>query len=326
MQMVQGMMVAKSLQAAAELGIADRLGDSARSIDDLARTTGTDRSALFRLLRALASLGIFQQDDSGRFRQTALSEPLRSDSPGSVRDYLMYAPHDGNLRAWMGLASVLRTGEPSFAEANGCTMWDYFLQHPEVGERFDRAMTSLAAANNRMLLEAYDFSPFSTLIDVGGGQGLLLAGILRAYPNLRGTLFDLPAVAARAEAAFASGGVDGRAEVVAGDAFESIPAGFDAYLMKNVLHDWDDERCTRLLERCRAAIPRHGKLILVDAVMLPGNDPHPAKWFDLHMMVALGGRERTAEEFRSLLETAGFILTRAEPLPGLVGIVEAVPA
>lgn len=326
MRLAQGILVSKALQAVAELGIADLLTESPRSVEELARATATNPSALFRLLRALAGMGIFRQDESGRFQQTALSEPLRSDSPVSVRDYLMYAPHDGNLRAWMHLMSVLQTGEPSFAAANGCSMWEYFQQKPDIGERFNRAMSSLARANNQMLLQAYDFSPFKTLIDVGGGRGLLLTSLLRAHPHLRGTLFDLPTVTESAKAHFKANTVADRCEIVAGDAFKSIPAGFDAYLMKNVLHDWNDDQCAVLLERCRAAIPPHGKLIIVDAVMVPGNDPHPAKWFDLHMMVALGGRERTAEEFASLLRGASFTMTLAKPLPALLGIVEAKPA
>ena len=186
MQLTQGMMISKALQAVAELGIADLLAQGPRTVEDLAQATSTHAPSLFRLLRALASRGIFRQNESGCFEQTALSEPLCSDSPASVRNYVIYAPHDGNLRAWMSLISVLQTGEPSFAAANGCDMWEYFQQKPEIGERFNRAMTSLASANNRLILQAYDFSPFRTIIDVGGGQGLLLATILQAHPHLRG--------------------------------------------------------------------------------------------------------------------------------------------
>lgn len=325
MQLVQGLMFSKALQAVAELGIADLLADSARTSAELARATSTDPSALFRLLRALAGRGIFRQNESGLFENTALSEPLRSDSPTSVRDYVIYAPHDGNMRAWMHLMSVLQTGEPSFAAANGCEFWEYLQLHPDLSERFDRAMTALASGNNRMVLEAYDFSPFATLIDVGGGQGQLLSEILKAHPHLRGALFDLPAVADGAGEYLVAQGVADRCEFVPGDAFTSIPAGYEAYLLKNVLHDWSDDRCAVLLDRCREAIPPHGKLIIVDAVMVPGNDPHPAKMFDLHMMVALGGRERTEEEFRGLLQRAGFTLTMAKSLPALIGIVEAIP-
>jgi hypothetical protein len=329
MQMVQGLMVSKALQAVAELGIADLLADSAKTVEELARATSTNPSALFRLLRAMASLGIFRQNESGLFENTTLSEPLRSDSSMSIRDYVIYAANEGNERAWMQLMSVLKTEKPSFAEANGCELWDYFQQHPDLGERFNRAMTSLASGNTQMVLRAYDFSPFKTLIDVGGGQGQLLAGILKACPNMRGTLFDLPAVVQGAQAYFAAQGVGDRCTVVAGDAFSSIPAGFEAYVLKNVLHDWSDDRCALLLERVRTAIPPQGKLIIVDTVMVPGNEPHPAKWSDLHMMVAVGGRERTEEDFRRLLKRCDFSLTMAKPLlpPTIaMGIVEAIPA
>jgi hypothetical protein len=224
------------------------------------------------------------------------------------------------------LMSVLQTGEPSFAAANGCELWEYFQQHPDLSERFDRAMTSLASGSNRMVLQSYDFSPFRTLIDIGGGHGLLITSILKTHSHLRGTLFDLPSVAEGAKTYLSAQGIADRCEFVAGDAFKSIPGGFDAYIVKNVLHDWSDDKCAMLLERCRAAIPQHSKLIIVDTVMVPGNDPHPSKMSDLHMMVALGGRERTEDEFRKLLGDAGFTVTMVKPLPAPgVGIVEAIP-
>lgn len=326
MQIAQGFMVAKALQTAAELGIADLVAPAPCTTEELAQATSTDAPSLLRLLRALASRGIFRQDESGRFENTPLSEALRSDAPMSARDYVIYAPHDGNVLAWTRLKSVVRTGEASFAAANGADVWGYFEQHPDVEERFNRATTALSAGSNRLVVEAYDFSPFTTIVDVGGGQGALLAAILGQNPAARGILFDLPAAADGARRYLASQGLDSRTEVVTGSIFESIPAGCDAYILKNVLHDWSDEKAVLILERCRAAIPGHGKLIIADAVMTPGNEPHPSKWFDLHMMVALGGRERTEEEFRALLARAGFTLTSARPLPAPIGIVEAVPS
>ncbi|MBI2832115.1 MAG: methyltransferase [Chloroflexi bacterium] len=325
MELVHGYMVSKALQAAAEIGIADLLADSPRTVEDLARATSTNPSALFRLLRALAARGIFRQNESGCFENTPLSEPMRSGSPDSVRDYLSYTPHDGNIRAWMRFMSVLQTGEPEFVAANGCDLWGYFRQHPDIGEQFDRAMTALTTRSNRVVQEEYDFSSIKTIIDIGGGQGLLLASLLKKYPQMRGALFELPAVVENAKGYIKTQGVADRCEFVAGDAFKSIPAGYDAYVYQHILHDWSDEKCAVLLERCREAIPANGKLIILDAVMAPGNEPHPSKWFDLYMMVALGGRERTEEDFRSLLRNAGFNLTLARPLPVPVGIVEAVP-
>ncbi len=318
-------MASKALQLAAELGIADLLATGAKSAEELAQGTATHAASLYRLLRALASLGIFRESEAGAFENTTLSEPLRSEVPGSLRDYVIFAPNDSNVRAWMRLESVVRSGEPAFAAANGADSWDYFAEHPELAERFNSAMSNASALAGPMIAFGYDFSPFRTLVDVGGGEGRLLATILEVYPNLRGAVFDLPTVAESARELLRAQGLEERAEVVSGDAFASVPAGFDAYIMSSVLHDWSDEKALVLLENCRAAIPDHGKLLIFDAIIPPGNDPHPAKWVDLQMMVALGGRERSAEDFRRLLEQAGFELTLAEPLPALIGIVEAIP-
>jgi hypothetical protein len=250
---------------------------------------------------------------------------MRSDSPDSVRDYLTYTSHDANMLAWMRIMSVIETGEPSFVAANGCDLWEYFRQHPDIGEQFNCAMTALTKPSNRIVLREYDFSPFKTVIDIGGGQGLLLASLLKTYPHMRGALFDLPPVVESAKRYVETEGVADRCQFVAGDAFESVPRGFDAYVYQHILHDWSDDKCAVLLKRCRDAIPPNGKLIILDAVMVPGNDPHPSKWFDLYMMVALGGRERTEDDFRVLLRNAGFKLTLAKPLPIPVGVVEAVP-
>lgn len=324
-QIVQGMMASKALQLAAELGIADLLATDAKSTEELARTTSTHGPSLYRLLRALASIGIFRQTEEGLFENTELSEPLRADVPGSIRDYVIFAPNDSNVRAWMHLDSVVRTGEPSFVAANGADNWEYFAAHPELGEQFNRAMSNLSALGGPMIAYGYDFSGFQTIVDIGGGEGRLLASILAAHPGLRGAVFDLPAVAEPAAEFLRSQGLEERTEVLTGDMFAAIPGGYDAYVMRAVLHDWSDEKALILLENCRAAIPDHGKLLIFDAIMPPGNGPHFAKWLDLQMMVALGGRERNAEDFRRLLDRAGFGLTGARPLPAMIGVVEAVP-
>jgi predicted O-methyltransferase YrrM len=291
---------------------------------DLARATSTNPSALFRLLRALAALGIFRLNKDGLFENTPLSEPMRSDSPDSVRDYLTYTPHDGHFRAFMRFMSVLKTGKPAFEEANGSNLWEYFRRNQYLGEEFNCAMTALTKRSNRRIVEEYDFSPFKRIIDIGGGQGLLLASLLKKFPGMRGAIFELPEVVKSAKKFIKSQGLTGRCEFFAGDMFESIPPGFDAYVYQHILHDWDDDMCAALLQRCREAIPARGKLIILDAVMVPGNEWHPAKWLDIYMMTVLGSRERTEEDFRDLLKNAGFKLTLAKPLPA-VGIVEAVP-
>jgi cyclopropane fatty-acyl-phospholipid synthase-like methyltransferase len=224
----------------------------------------------------------------------------------------------------MQFESTMKTGKPVFKKANGTDLWTYFQQHPKLGEQFNCAMTSLISKGARLILEEYDFSQFDTIIDIGGGQGSMLAGILKKHPHIQGALFELPSVLNSARRLMRERGLTRRCRFYAGDAFKSVPSGYDAYIYQHILHDWSDEKCAVLLKRARKAIPDHGKLVILDAVMVPGNDPHPAKWLDLYMMVALGGRERTKEDFSKLFTDAGFKLTKAKPLP-VIGIVEAVP-
>lgn len=325
MQMAQGFMVAKALQAAAALGIADLLAGGPRSVADLAADTSTNEPSLGRLLRALASRDIFRSEETGRYRNTPLSEALRGDVAGSVRDYVIYAPHNGNVLAWTKLDHVLRTGEPSFARANGVGFWEYFTDHPDIEVAFNRAMTAMSAETNRLVVENCDFSRFDSIIDLGGGEGRLLAAILTANPNATGTLFDLPAATEAAKPYLQTEGLANRTNVVIGDLFGSVPSGHDAYLLKYILHDWSDAKSLEILRVCRQAMGPQSRLIIIDAVIEPGNEPHPSKWLDLHMMVALGGRERTEQEFQALLTASGFALRSAIPLPASTGVVEAEP-
>ncbi len=325
MQMAQGFMVAKALQMAAILGIADLLAGGARSVADLAVATGTHEQSLGRLLRALASREIFRQETDGCYVNTPLSNALRSELPGSARDYVIYAPHDGNVQAWVELDHVLQTGEQSFVRANGVDVWGYFAAHPDVEQSFNRAMTALSFGTHQMILDVCDFSRFDRILDVGGGEGRLLAAILAEHPQARGTVFDLPAATRAAEQFLQAEGLDHRADVKSGDMFVSVPPEYDAYVLKNILHDWSDEQCVKILRVCRSAMRPGNRLIVLDAVIAPGNQPHPAKWFDLHMMVALGGRERSKDEFAALLDAAGFALESAVSLPAPIGVVEAIP-
>jgi hypothetical protein len=325
MQMAQGFMVAKAVQAAAVLGIADLLVDGPRSVADLAAATSTDESSLARLLRALASRGIFCSDLSGKYLNTVLSEALRRDVAGSVRDYVIFAPHNGNVLAWTELDHVLRTGEPSFARANGVRFWDYFADHPDIEIAFNRAMTAMSVETNRLIVEHCDFSRFDSIIDLGGGEGRLLAAILTANPHATGTVLDLPTAIEGARRYLATEGLADRTNVVTGDLFASVPSGHDAYVLKYILHDWSDDESLQILRVCRQAMGAQSRLIIIDAVMQPGDEPHPSKWLDLHMMVVLGGRERTEEEFRALLSASGFVLRSAIALPASTGVVEAEP-
>jgi hypothetical protein len=204
--------------------------------------------------------------------------------------------------------------------------WDYLTDHPDIELAFNRAMSSLSADANRLVLENCDFSRFGSIVDLGGGEGRFLAAILNANPQATGTLLDLPTAVDAARRYLDSQGLGGRTTVVAGDLFASVPPGHDAYILKHILHDWSDAESIDILRVCRRAMGPESRLIIVDAVMEPGNEPHPAKWFDLHMMVALGGRERTAGDFRELLPASGFTLQSALSLPAPTGIVEATPA
>ncbi len=273
MQMAQGFMVAKALQAAAVLGIADLLAGGPRSVQDLAAATSTNEPSLARLLRALASRDIFRSDQAGRYLNTPLSDALRGDVPGSVRDYVIYAPHNGNVLAWTEFDHVLRTGESSFARVNGVGFWEYLADHPDIEVAFNRAMTALSAETNQLVVENCDFSRFDSIIDLGGGEGRLLAAILTANPRAMGTLLDLPTSTEAAKRYLATEGLADRTQVLIGDLFASVPTGHDAYVLKYILHDWSDEKSLDILRVCRRAMRPESHLIIVDAVIEPGNQP-----------------------------------------------------
>ncbi|MCI5136204.1 MAG: methyltransferase [Candidatus Electrothrix sp. AW2] len=322
---VRGFMKAKALQAAAELNIADLLNNSSKSAEELARITDTHAPSLYRLLRALASEGIFHENQQGCFENTPLSEPLRSDIPDSVRDNIRYIPNDGNIQAWMRFMDVLQTGEPVFEQANGLPVWEYLKEQPDLEQIFDISMTRLTTFHCDTIVNNCDFSSARTIIDIGGGQGLLLARILLAYPQLRGALFERDSVAPRAEEYLAAQGVADRSKVILGNFLEKIPEGYDIYTMKHVLHDWSDDHAHQILCRCRKAIPPHGKLVIFDKILSQAEGSAAVNWIDLHMLVTLGGKERSVEEFDTLLTHAGFTMTGATSLQ-VTGMVEASPA
>jgi hypothetical protein len=322
--MVDGYRVAQALHVAATLGIADLLTDGPRSIDDLAEATGTDASALFRLLRALAGSGVFAETDNG-FSLTPLARYLRTGVPGSVRGWAMHIGQPSFWQSWGHLLDSVKTNEPAFPSLYGMSPWEYREAHPEANAIFNQAMTELAAGVVDAVLESYDFSGIGVLVDVGGGEGALLAAILGAYPALRGILFDQAHVVTDARAVFERAGVAARAEVVEGSFFDAVPAGADAYLLKSIIHDWDDTSAVRILRACCTAIAATGKLLRVERVIQPGNDPDPAKYTDLNMLVMLGGRERTADDFGALYTQAGFHLTRIVPTLSGFSVIEGTP-
>ena len=325
-QMLTGYWVSQALYVAAKLGLADLLAAGPQSSANLAAQTGTHAPSLYRLLRALGSFGIFREETPDRFALTALAEPLRTDVPNSVRGLAIFAGDPQSWLPWGDLAQTVTTGEQAFLRIFGLDNWPYRAAHPEANAIFNGAMTSNSRRDIAAILAAYDFAPFTAVVDVAGGQGALLAGILQAHPALRGILFDQPHVVDQAAPVLAAAGVAGRCAVVGGDFFQEVPPGGDAYLLRRIIHDWDDADSVAILRQCRRAMSAAGKLLLIEAVIGPANQPDVTTLSDINMMVAQGGRERTAAEFAALLAEAGFALTRVVPLAGRSSIIEAVPA
>ena len=326
LRMTNGYQVSQALHVAATLGIADFLKEGLRSVDELAEATQTHAPTLYRLLRALASVGVFAEESDGRFGLTPLAEHLRTDAPGSLRAWARLIGQPYFWASWGHLLHSVRTGDPAFPDLHGTNVWEHRAAHPEEGEIFDAAMTGLSAPVAEAVAQSYDFSNIGVLVDVGGGEGGLLATILAANPALRGILFDLSHVVATAGALLERAGVADRCEVVGGSFFETVPEGADAYLLKSIIHDWDDPAAIEILRTCRAAMADTGRLLVVEPVIQPGNEPDRAKFSDLNMLVMLGGRERTADDFERLYAEAGFRLTSIIPTGSPpFNIIEGVP-
>ncbi|MGE5775070.1 MAG: methyltransferase, partial [Chloroflexota bacterium] len=301
MQMINGYWNSQMICVAAKLGIADLVADGPKSSAELARTTGTHAPTLYRLLRALASLGVFVEDDQGRFGLTPLAEPLRTGVPDSLHDWVVFAAGVEAWRSWEQLSYSVTTGEAAFEHVWGMPNWDYRAQKPEANAIFNAAMISVSSRRIGPVMGAYDFSGIRTLVDVGGGHGAFIAAILSAYPMMRGILFDLPHVIAGAELVLQAAGIAGRCETIGGSFLEAAPGGGDAYLLSKVIHDWGDDLAAVILRNCRQVMTVHSRLLLVEAVIPPGNTPHPGKLADINMLIAnSGGRERTEAEFRAL--------------------------
>jgi hypothetical protein len=284
---------------------------------------GAHADSLRRLLRALASIGIFAEDERGRFGNTPLSEMLRS-GPGTMRAMALMSGERPMLRAWEELLHSVKTGESAFEKVYGMRVFEYFAQDPEFASVFDDAMTSRSAMESGAVTASFDFSGMATLVDVAGGQGMLLASVLAKNPAQRGILFDMPSAVANAKPILERAGVASRCEIVGGDFFKSVPAGGDGYLLKHILHDWNDDDCVRILKSIHAASKPRARLFVIEAVIEPGNAPHFAKLLDLQMLVLThGGRERTKPEWRALLKAGGFSLERIVPTPAMVSILDA---
>jgi hypothetical protein len=324
--MVTGCWISQALYVAAKLGIADLLQEGPQSCARLAEATQTHAGALYRVLRALASVNVFAEDEAGHFSLTPLADLLRTDALGSLRAFAIMLGTPEHWRAWEGVLHSVRTGQPAFDQVFGIPLFQYFPTHPEAAQIFDDAMTSRSGQENTAIVATYDFAAAHTVVDVGGGQGTLLASILDVHPNARGVLFDLPHVIAPARTRLERAGQTARWEFVAGDFFAAVPAGGDLYLLKKVIHDWDDERAQRILTNCRTAMSSTGRLLLIEPVIPPGNAPSFNKLLDLLMLVWNGGgRERTEREHQGLLASAGLHLSRIIPTRAGLSIIEAVP-
>jgi hypothetical protein len=324
-QMITSSWVSRAIYVAAKLRIADHLQDGPRTAADLATAAGVASGPLYRLLRALAGVGVFAQGPGERFRLNPLAEPLRDGGPDSLRAFAVMIGEEQD-RCWDDLLEAVRIGEPAFERLYGRPYFAYLGEHPEQGKIFDAAMTSFSSRSMRAVLDAYDLSDVGTLADVGGGLSTNLAAVLGRYPAMGGVLFDQPHVVARARPVLEAAGVSDRCAVESGDFFEAAPTGADAYLLGHILHDWDDARAGLILDTLHRAMPAGAKLLLVEYVLPEGDGRAFGKLLDLHMMVLLGGLERTEAEYRQLFAAHGFQLTRIVPTAGDVSVVEGVPA
>lgn len=308
-QMASGYWVSQCLYVAATLGIADHLAAGTQTCATLADLTHCDRPALYRVLRALASVGIFAETEPETFSLTPLAAYLQADHPRSIRAIVQMLGEPEHYGAWGNILYSVKTGQPAFDQVFGQGVFEYFGSHPEAAQIFEEAMNSFSRNEEPAILDAYDFSGLRTIVDVGGGYGELLGTILAAYPDSHGILFDAPYVVEQADATLHKHRIGDRCQQVGGSFFESVPAGGDAYLLKHIIHDWGDAQAIAILQNCRDVLPDGGKILVCEMVVPPGNTPSAAKMLDINMLVMCpGGKERTAEEFDALFTAAGLKL------------------
>ena len=327
-QLLNAQVVAQALYVAARLGLADLIAGGAPRVEALADATGAHGPSLHRLLRMLAGEGVVREVRDGEFALTPLGDTLRSDSENSVRDRALYLAAPEVWAAWGEMYGSIMTGEAAFERLHGAPFYQYMAGHPQAGAHFNRWMTRSSELDNAAVVASYDFTPFRTVVDVGGGQGATLAAILRANPSLRGVLLDLPSVVEHA-APLRDPALAGRCEVVGGDMLEAVPPGADAYVIKMVFTGEHDERAVAVLGNCAEAMAAGGRILVVDIVMPDGDAPHPARAMDLLMLTLFRGRIRTEAEFRALFAAAGVTFTRVIPTNSVsnpMAILEGVPA
>ncbi|MEJ7708334.1 MAG: methyltransferase [Pyrinomonadaceae bacterium] len=321
-----GALMTQALYVAAKLGIADLLAEKPASIQELAAATHTHERSLYRIMRSLASVGVFAESDGQVFSLTPYAEPLRSDAPSSIRNGAIFMGEEWHWRVWGDMMHSVHTGKTAWGNIHGAEVFDYFNANREQAEIFNNAMTDMSVSTAPPVAEAYDFSQVTTVADIAGGHGCLLAHILKTNPHLQGILFDMAPVIKGAASLLEREGVFDRVEKVSGSFFESVPAGADVYFMKHIIHDWDDKRCIEILKNIHAAMNDKGRVVIVETVVPAGNEPHYSKLLDLEMLVSPGGAERTAEEYHELLAASGFRLTRIIPTKSPFSLIEAVKA
>ena len=323
-QMTNGYWVTQIIYVAARFGIADLLKDGPRTISELARSTRTHAPTLYRVMRALSGLGVFRENDDGTFEATTLGRCLVSGSPGALRARAIMNGEEW-YRAWGGLLESLRTGETAFDHVFGMPFFEYLSANAGSAAIFNEAMASATELAARAVAEVYDLSGAGTIVDVGGGTGAFLAGILMANPQARGILFDRPDVVADASGILTGAGVASRCAVIAGDFLEAVPSGGGAYILSWIIHDWDDDRAVTILKNCRRAMADDARLLILEQVVPHGNEPSLSKLYDLHMLVLYRGRERREDEYRALLAAANLHLARVIPTRVPRSVIEALP-
>jgi hypothetical protein len=322
-QMMSGFWVSRGIYVAAKLGVADYMREGARPVGELAEATGAHAPSLFRVMRMLAAAGVFEQVGEDRFGLTPISETLVTDAPNSLRAMATVQLGGEHFDGWANLLHSVKTGGTAFDERFGMDVWRFYEQNPENAKNFNDALAGASPVLGNAVVEAYDFSPFGKVVDVGGGKGSQLAAILKAYEGVRGVLYDAPSVVESAREYLAAEGVAERCEAVGGDFFESVPEG-DAYVLRWIIHDWDDERSLKILRNIHRASKGGARVLLVESVVPANGQPHMSKFMDVNMLVMTGGRERTEAEYRALLSEAGFRLTRVVPTKSFMSVVEAV--
>ncbi len=326
-QMIAGYWLSQAIYIAAKLGLAEILSDRAQSCQALANLTDSNPSALYRLMRALASAGIFQETEPQQFILTPLAEYLRSDHPHSVKATAIMLGETPHYQPWGKALYSVKTGKPAFDHLYGMGIFEYFQSHSEEAAIFEQSMNSFSLSEVKAILSVYDFSALKTLVDVGGGYGEMLGILLQQYPSHQGILFDEEYVISHCQPTLDRHGIANRCQTVSGSFFESIPSGGEGYLLKHIIHDWDDQRAITILKNCCAVLKPNDKVLVMEMVIPAGNDPSAAKMLDLNMLVMCpGGKERTKAEFQALFEEAGLTLTQIVPTEEDICIIEGCKA